>query len=59
VPTLDHIYDRAAYGRFVDTECKPARRSESAGERDIEAVAQTATEHTAEHARPAVDALTP
>jgi hypothetical protein len=59
VPPLDHIYDRAAYGRFVDTECKPARRSKSGGERDSEAIARTAPEQMAEHTRPALDALTP
>ena len=59
VPPLDHIYDRAAYGRFVDTECKPACRSKSAVERDSEAIARTAPEQMAEHTRPTLDALTP
>jgi lipid II:glycine glycyltransferase (peptidoglycan interpeptide bridge formation enzyme) len=30
VPTLDHIYDRAAYGRFVATEAKPEREADHA-----------------------------
>lgn len=47
VPTLDHIYDRVAYARFVDTECKPARGTEDPGARIIESV------------RPLADALTP
>jgi hypothetical protein len=28
VPTLDRIYDRTAYARFVDTEGKPVRAIE-------------------------------
>ncbi len=62
VPTLDHIYDRTAYARFVDTECKPARTSVNAAENITEHTAQHTTEHTAERTtertRPSADALT-
>jgi peptidoglycan pentaglycine glycine transferase (the first glycine) len=51
VPTLDRIYDRAAYTRFVATECKPARSTDN---RD-ECTDERATEAT----RPSAAALPP
>lgn len=68
VPTLDHIYDRAAYGRFVDTEGKPAHSTDHSIERAIEgikggsSVASTARKDrglAADIAQPTADALTP
>jgi hypothetical protein len=59
VPTLDHIYDRAAYGRFVDTECKPARGTENTAERGTESIIEKTTDHTADRTPPTADALTP
>ncbi len=47
VPTLDHIYDHAAYARFVETECTPARTTGNPRER------------TKERTRPSADAFTP
>jgi peptidoglycan pentaglycine glycine transferase (the first glycine) len=55
VPTLDYIYDRAAYARFVEAEGKPARDSQGADKRACEGSAGNA----ARHSRPWVDALAP
>ena len=60
VPTLDHIYDRAAYARFVDTECKRARSTENPQECTTENTTERTTEHTTfERTQHSVDALTP
>ena len=50
VPTLDHIYDRAAYARFVEAEGERERTTERTTDRT--------TDHTTDCARPlAVEAL--
>ena len=54
VPTLDHVYDRAAYARFVSAEAKPERTTE----RTTEYTTEHTAEPTTERARPAADALT-
>jgi hypothetical protein len=50
LPTLDRIYDRAAYARFVNTESKPVHTIETAIERTVGT--------TAERSYPAAHALT-
>jgi lipid II:glycine glycyltransferase (peptidoglycan interpeptide bridge formation enzyme) len=50
VPTLDHIYDRAAYARFVETESKPSPTNQDTTDRS--------TGNGTERSRPSTDALT-
>ncbi len=71
VPTLDHIYDHAAYARFVDTESKPARSSKNLDEctttgSDVNPRVHSkvhprvhAKVHPKEDARPLADTFTP
>ena len=58
VPTLDHIYDRAAYARFVAAEGKPASAPESITENSTEQAPEMLSWHSSERARPSADALT-
>jgi lipid II:glycine glycyltransferase (peptidoglycan interpeptide bridge formation enzyme) len=51
VPTMDCIYDRAAYARFVDTESKPVPTIENANAPEVE--------NASEGSRRPADAWTP
>jgi lipid II:glycine glycyltransferase (peptidoglycan interpeptide bridge formation enzyme) len=59
VPTLDHVYDRAAYARFVQTESKPAHNTEDTLVRTAQSTAGSTTEQAVhERAQCALGALT-
>jgi peptidoglycan pentaglycine glycine transferase (the first glycine) len=57
VPTLDYIYDHAAYAGFVDAESKPARRTRDCDERTTEDTTERTNNPMTERPRPTVDAL--